>query len=296
MRSYVRRAFTLIELLVVIAIIAILIGLLLPAVQKVREAAARMSCSNNLKQLGLGVQNYASTYSDKLPPLTSATNSSPAGGFNGSLHFALLPYIEQDNLANAGLINIGDTWDPSTGVTTVRQTIVKPFLCPSDVTVNGGFPTNRGQDWAGTSYLANAQMFGKTQSGNGRLPSFTIGNIPDGSSNTIGFSEGFAGCTSDNGRLWAFPGWDWAGDHRYSAVFGTGNLSWNGGWGNWALPPQIGITQAACDITNAQGNHTGTCLVGQMDGSVRTISSSISQPTWQEAITPDDGLVLGSNW
>src|SRR4051812_4921287 len=95
--------FTLIELLVVIAIIAILIGLLVPAVQKVREAAARSQCSNNLKQLGLAVHNYAGTYNQKLPPMNTATNSTPVGVTNGSLHYTILPFIEQDNLYRDGL-------------------------------------------------------------------------------------------------------------------------------------------------------------------------------------------------
>src|SRR2546426_5602677 len=88
-----RRAFTLIELLVVIAIIAVLIGLLLPAVQKVREAANRAKCQNNLKQLGIATHNYASTYQDKLPGASCSV-----AGVPGNILYWLLPYVEQDAL------------------------------------------------------------------------------------------------------------------------------------------------------------------------------------------------------
>jgi prepilin-type N-terminal cleavage/methylation domain-containing protein/prepilin-type processing-associated H-X9-DG protein len=194
-RARTRRAFTLIELLVVIAIIAILIGLLLPAVQKVREAAARTKCSNNLKQLGLATHMYQDSYS-KLPPgwVTGKTGApAPSPGWSWSL--LILPYIEQGNLytqvqadiATPAGCPVGCTANgpTSTPLTTAPMLGVVPtYLCPSDnqQTVNSNF-----NGYTKNNYVVNRWVFGPDA--NNISYGYSIQSIPDGSSNTIFIGE-----------------------------------------------------------------------------------------------------------
>jgi prepilin-type N-terminal cleavage/methylation domain-containing protein/prepilin-type processing-associated H-X9-DG protein len=211
-----RRAFTLIELLVVIAIIAILVGLLLPAVQKVREAASRMSCSNNLKQLGLALQNYESAQ-QKMPPAFKGkdANTPPAFAslpdyfFSWSALAQLNPFLEQTNIYNAMDLSQPIYVPPNFTISQANQFAVmqsvKLFLCPSDV----GDPVSNPGDYGlpvigptnyavcvGTGTTRGGPPFGSPLNSDGMFRGLTplkFADVTDGMSNTACMSESVLG-------------------------------------------------------------------------------------------------------
>ena len=305
-----RLAFTLIELLVVIAIIAILIGLLLPAVQKVREAAARMSCENNLKQLGVSFHLYHDAFR-VLPPGYTASGTYVNGGTDTSPGWAwgsyILPFIEQNNLYNQ--FNFALPAQDSPAI----QTVVKTFLCPSDIIAPGPFAVTD-NNWnpictiAPSSYAAccggnngsGGTVSTSAATGNGcfyRNSGVRLTDITDGTSNTV-FAE----------------------ERCFANVEGTWVAAISGGYCNQglynpnAVPGKLG--QVAADLVlihastnnsvsgrnldDAASRHTGGSNFLLADGSVqfiRNIQSKTADCTTLEAMgTTAGGEVVSPLW
>jgi prepilin-type N-terminal cleavage/methylation domain-containing protein len=307
-RSRVRAAFTLIELLVVIAIIAVLVGLLLPAVQKVREAAARAQCENNLHQLSLAAQNGADTHNGELPPAywyyPSSAASSVAtnpSSFRMGTFMWLLPYIEQQALYNT-INKVG-----TEGRINAAVTVIKTLQCPSDATFKAGQSVLGIALGDFASYGANGQVFGTIttipqtttvtkflENGGTMIPR----DIPDGMSNTIFFIEKLAFCSKPGGpQSLGATRWTDDGTGHWSALVGNSN----GGLGKIGLSPNLvpefSVQNAAlCSYWQPSSSHTGVMLVGLGDGSVRSISQGMNPNTFNIAMIPNDGLTLGPDW
>ena len=326
-----RPGFTLIELLVVIAIIAILIGLLVPAVQKVREAAARLQCSNNLKQIGLAVHNYADTHQNVPNAWLWQWN-----GFGGNypnrdvtmFWHLMLPYVEQD-----ALYKLGTNADPTVASWGLRLWCSRPkvggvqvpiYVCPSD----DGPETTTGWGWAFndqtkpptepalSNYAANVMVF--DPSTNRSL----VNSMPDGLSNTVIIAHRLRWC--DAAVVWggagqgAYTGWALhpfqTGNPRDSGIFGMPTYySLRGSiqvrqnevgmynarmdfWESSTVPFYTNPRPGYCQPHVPTSPHTGVMVCGLGDGSVRTVSTSIKGTTWRNACIPDDGNVLGGDW
>ncbi|AWM39725.1 putative major pilin subunit [Gemmata obscuriglobus] len=292
-----RSAFTLIELLVVIAIIAILIGLLLPAVQKVREAAARMKCSNHLKQISLAAHNYHDA--NQSFPQTTLTGTTVASGYS-TCFVALLPYLEQSALydalrAKAVAANrkyVGGVGDG--GANSLDATPIPLLVCPSDKMPNPAVGQEPGSNFYHglTSYHPVATGLDKSNSKwgtDGAIPNartVKILDITDGTSNTLLFGEwtnfdpnfvSWAPFVGSDSRyeLWIFAGvWD----SSSSGCLATGGLPFN-----YRLPAAPSGTTLTTALNTIQlraqafgSSHSGGANVSFADGSVRFISNNIN--------------------
>jgi prepilin-type N-terminal cleavage/methylation domain-containing protein/prepilin-type processing-associated H-X9-DG protein len=317
-----RSAFTLVELLVVIAIIGMLMGLLLPAVQKIRSAAARIQCANNLRQIGLALHNYNDT-KGSFPPSRGYPSS-----HSYSAHAYLLPFVEQQAIYDS--INwTAPPLDPSNAVPLDAK--VKIFLCPadSDAEVPDG--------WAATNYRANegtSLVFGYNQSDpngvNANMPPpngpffvnsrVRITDVTDGTSNTAAFSEHVVGDFT-NGVATELGDTFRPGTHpttpdqaiadcaaidithlNYQGVSNVG-APWLYGYHSTtsyyhSAPPgsRSCMFPPLRIMTTANSRHTNGVNVALCDGSVRFVPYAISLPTWQALGTRNIGDLLGNDW
>jgi prepilin-type N-terminal cleavage/methylation domain-containing protein len=268
-----RCAYTLVELLVVVGILAVLIGLLLPVVQKARVAAARTATRNNLRQLAQSTQACNNALG-RLPPMYGTVS-----GSTGTAHYFLLPHLGQDGLfkgSNGSVYN-----ENALAGRPTYQVPVKAFQSPADPTAQDG---TLGPDvpWGVSSYAANWTVFGGGKSGwDGGLTMQDVNDL-DGTAHTIAFATKMAKCNSWGGSLWGHGPWDWA----YMPQFGHASND----------VPQVLPAPGQCDPARAQAFSPNGAQVAMFDGSVRDVGPAVSQATWWCAVRPNDGLILGNDW
>jgi prepilin-type N-terminal cleavage/methylation domain-containing protein len=289
-RGAARAAFTLIELLVVIAIIAVLIGLLLPAVQKVRAAAARIQCGNNLKQLGLALHQFHDAHEGFPPGHLIKPNN-----VNHSWAVQILPYIEQDSVYQMYDFNVN--WSAKANDSGVNQHQFKMFICPAAPSGRVGANDRGILDYPAINQLHHPNPFAKNLPPSD--PSFVgvlgknvfrrLTEVTDGSSNTLLLAE-------DAGR-----NEDWQMGQQ------KGNLPESGAWANpggaivvSGFNPKTGtipgpIAVNGCNSQNVYGFHSGVAGAVFADGSVRFLSSATSLDVLIALTTRKGGEVISGD-
>jgi hypothetical protein len=307
-----------IEVFFVIFIIALLIGLLLPAVQKVREAAARTQCIKNMAQLGLATQ-LCDDQMKALPPAAGwfPTRGGAKAGNWGTLFFHLLPYLEEEALYRSSLTTgpnpLGENpgrrsyYSGAAGANTpkfVGAKMLKHFQCASDPSGTVFTDVLSNITWGTSSYAGNFLIFGEADD-DGSLASFQgrgrrITDIPDGPAFTILFAERYAVCNSSVKGLTRACLWDWfqpakvdvGYDHYPFFAMGLDDGDGTGPESVFQVQPPLGN----CDASRASTPHTGGMVVCLADGSVRTLARGMSGATWWAACTPAGGEMPGPEW
>ncbi|QDS90670.1 Type II secretion system protein G precursor [Rosistilla ulvae] len=307
-----RRGFTLVELLVVIAIIGILVGLLLPAVQAAREAARRMQCSNNMRQIGLAMHNYHDTHR-RFPYAWRTFDSTPGTVPAGQTHcrdtwfHRLLPYIEQDAMSNVYESDHALFINNSPILTPLIKTTVSAFVCPSNPGY-GGAGANQAEGFQGTYgvCLSGSETLWTTSTTQGTGMFFLESKIQfrdilDGTSNTIMAGEGIArpmdnvGAHGDLGQYWGGASWGGSGFTTFESP-------------NTSLPDRphscksTTVKQAPCQSTSStrgeqynftRSYHPGGVQVVLGDASVRFVGETINTAVFRNLGDRADGNVVG---
>ncbi|QDU31023.1 Type II secretion system protein G precursor [Anatilimnocola aggregata] len=298
--------FTLVELLVVIAIIGVLVALLLPAVQSAREAARRTQCGNQLKQVALAIHNHNDSILS-LPPTCApcanpavatcyTPNDSPFGKHNYTAYHFIFPYMEQSNLASK--------FDITTYGGGQYPTVIRGLICPSDNTHKSGkclTPYGGATSWGITNYGVNNYVFGDVAKGKTfSMDRQDMGRIvTDGLSNTIFLAEMYGTCgntgsvTIAHGSLWSDSNSTWRPAFNLGASKGGSAVT------TFPPSPKFQITPHYynnCFSETPQGIHPTIIMVACGDGSVRALSGSMSDLTWQRAVDPREGELLGNDW